>query len=199
MSQPRTLLSIVTLNSTRSRAGLRSGVLSGWTRRALGGVVALRRRSCAYCTGHTTFLVCSRPRSWRSHCWMRSTIIARLALERSRLTKHAFTPPSPPMALPEIISPSCAIGIVDHSRDASVIGSAEMDDSIYLTAEEVVERYRGVVSIGTLRNWRAIRVGPTFVKIGKAILYPVDELNAWERRNMVSCRAGGRLPVIESD
>jgi hypothetical protein len=74
-----------------------------------------------------------------------------------------------------------------------------MDDSIYLTAEEVVERYRGAVSIGTLRNWRAIRVGPTFVKIGKAILYPVDELNAWERRNMVSCRAGGRLPVIESD
>jgi hypothetical protein len=74
-----------------------------------------------------------------------------------------------------------------------------MDDSIYLTAEEVVERYRGAVSIGTLRNWRAIRVGPTFVKIGKAILYPVDELNAWERRNMVSCRASGRLPVIESD
>jgi hypothetical protein len=74
-----------------------------------------------------------------------------------------------------------------------------MEDSKYLTAEEVVERYRGVVSIGTLRNWRAIRAGPTFVKIGKAILYPVDELNAWERRNMVSCRAGGRLPVIESD
>ncbi|WP_407157680.1 helix-turn-helix domain-containing protein [Bradyrhizobium sp. STM 3557] len=73
-----------------------------------------------------------------------------------------------------------------------------MDGSQYLTAEEVVERYRGAVSVGTLRNWRATRVGPTFVKIGKAILYPVDELKAWEKGNMVSCRAAGRLRVIKS-
>jgi hypothetical protein len=45
-----------------------------------------------------------------------------------------------------------------------------MGDRKYLTAEEVAERYRGEVSIGTLRNWRAMRVGPTFVKIGKAVL-----------------------------
>jgi hypothetical protein len=88
---------------------------------------------------------------------------------------------------------------VDHSRDAGVIGSAEMDDCKYLTAEEVAERYRGAVSIGTLRNWRALRAGPNFVKIGKAILYPVSELNAWEKRNMVSCHAAGRPPLIESD
>jgi hypothetical protein len=88
---------------------------------------------------------------------------------------------------------------VDHSLDASVIGSAAMDDSKYLTIEEVVERYRRVVSAGTLRNWRAVRAGPTFVKIGKAILYPVDELNAWEKRNMVSCRATGKLSVTGAD
>jgi hypothetical protein len=46
-----------------------------------------------------------------------------------------------------------------------------MEDRKYLTAEEVAERYRGAVSVGTLRNWRAMRVGPAFVKIGKAILY----------------------------
>jgi Helix-turn-helix domain len=74
-----------------------------------------------------------------------------------------------------------------------------MGDQKYLTAEEVSERYRCEVSVGTLRNWRAMRVGPAFVRIGKAILYPIDELDAWEKRNMVSCRASGRLPVIESD
>jgi hypothetical protein len=69
----------------------------------------------------------------------------------------------------------------------------------YLTAEEVSERYRGAVSVGTLRNWRVSRVGPPFVKIGKAILYPVDELDAWDKRNTVSCRAFGRLTVTPPD
>jgi hypothetical protein len=70
-----------------------------------------------------------------------------------------------------------------------------MDDRKYLTAEEVSERHRGAVSVGTLRNWRALRVGPAFVKIGKAVLYPIGELDAWDKRNMVSCRAPGRQRV----
>jgi len=80
-----------------------------------------------------------------------------------------------------------------------VIRSDSMGDRKYLTAEEVSDRYRGAVSVGTLRNWRAVRIGPAFVKIGKAILYPVDELNAWEKKNMVSCRASRRPPMTESD
>ena len=47
----------------------------------------------------------------------------------------------------------------------------------YLTLEEVITRYRGKVSEGTPRNWRAMRVGPSFIKIGKAVLYPVCELD----------------------
>ena len=50
----------------------------------------------------------------------------------------------------------------------------------FLTPEEVSERYRGEISIGTLRNWRAMRIGPSFVKIGKAVLYPADQLDAWD-------------------
>ena len=83
----------------------------------------------------------------------------------------------------------CATGIVNYSVHSRVIRSAEMDDRKYLMAEEVAQRYRGAVSVGTLRNWRAMHVGPAFVKIGKAVLYPVDELDAWDRRNMVPCRA----------
>jgi hypothetical protein len=74
-----------------------------------------------------------------------------------------------------------------------------MDERKYLTAEEVSERYRGSVSVGTLRNWRAMKVGPTFVKIGKAVLYPIDELEAWDRKNMVTCRASKRLTTGPRD
>jgi hypothetical protein len=58
----------------------------------------------------------------------------------------------------------------------------------FLTADEVSQRYRGEISVGTLRNWRSMRVGPAYVKFGKAILYPIEELEAWDRRNLVPCR-----------
>jgi len=74
-----------------------------------------------------------------------------------------------------------------------------MSEKKYLTAEEVSERYRGEISVGTLRNWRAMRIGPAFVKIGKAVLYPVDELDAWDEKNLVACRASRRLIMVEQD
>lgn len=74
-----------------------------------------------------------------------------------------------------------------------------MEQQKFLTAEEVSGRYRGEVSTGTLRNWRAMRIGPAFVKIGKAVLYPVDELDAWDEKNLVSCRASRRPTVTEQD
>jgi hypothetical protein len=72
-----------------------------------------------------------------------------------------------------------------------------MDERKYLTAEEVSERYRGGISVGTLRNWRAMRIGPTFIKIGKAVLYPIDELEAWDQKNRVTCRAAKR-PITDT-
>lgn len=68
-----------------------------------------------------------------------------------------------------------------------------MSDGKFLTAEEVSERYRGGVSVGTLRNWRAMKIGPSFVKIGKAVLYPIVELEAWDETNKVRCHASRRL------
>jgi hypothetical protein len=70
-----------------------------------------------------------------------------------------------------------------------------MPDNKFLTAEEVSERYRGSISVGTLGNWRAMRIGPTFVKIGKAVLYPISELDAWDQKNIVACRASKRLSM----
>ena len=74
-----------------------------------------------------------------------------------------------------------------------------MDERKFLTAEEVSERYRGGISVGTLRNWRTMRVEPTFIKIGKAVLYPIDELEAWDQKNMVTCRASKRLNTDARD
>lgn len=68
-----------------------------------------------------------------------------------------------------------------------------MEQRKFLTAEEVSARYRGEISVGTLRNWRGMRIGPAFVKIGKGVLYPVDELDAWDDKNLVACRASRRL------
>ncbi|WP_332693783.1 helix-turn-helix transcriptional regulator [Bosea sp. (in: a-proteobacteria)] len=72
-----------------------------------------------------------------------------------------------------------------------------MSTPAYLTLEEVVARYRGQVSEGTLRNWRAMRIGPSFIKIGKAVLYPVSELDRWDKSNLVICRPSRSLPLEE--
>jgi hypothetical protein len=37
-----------------------------------------------------------------------------------------------------------------------------MSEPMFLTLDEVIERYRGQISEGTLRNWRSMRVGPSF-------------------------------------
>lgn len=51
-----------------------------------------------------------------------------------------------------------------------------MSDPIFLTTEEILICYRSQISGGTLRNWRSMRLGPSFVKLGKTILYPLTEL-----------------------
>lgn len=68
-----------------------------------------------------------------------------------------------------------------------------MSEINFLTPEEVSKRYRGSVSVGTLRNWRAMKIGPSFVKIGKAVLYRIDQLEAWDNKNLVQCR----VPKLE--
>ena len=72
-----------------------------------------------------------------------------------------------------------------------------MSEPIFLTLNEVIERYRGQISDGTLRNWRSMRVGPSFLKIGKAVLYPLEELDRWERRNLIVCRPFRSLLMVQ--
>ena len=53
-------------------------------------------------------------------------------------------------------------------------------ESQLLTEAEVVRRYRGALSAGTLRNWRSQGVGPAYLRIGRAILYSREDLERWE-------------------
>jgi hypothetical protein len=72
-------------------------------------------------------------------------------------------------------------------------------DEQFLTPEEVSERYRGRITVGTLRNWRSMRIGPCYVKHGRVILYPVSALDEFDRQNLVRCRASKSNGSVERE
>lgn len=60
-----------------------------------------------------------------------------------------------------------------------------MNSGEFLTPDQVVDRWGNAIGRGTLANWRAKRRGPPFVKIGARVVYPLDQLAAWERENQI--------------
>lgn len=65
-----------------------------------------------------------------------------------------------------------------------------MNNKLFLTPEEVVQRYEGRVNVRTLANWRSAGVSPPFTKVGGRILYPLDDLIEWEKRRTWKTLAG---------
>ncbi len=51
----------------------------------------------------------------------------------------------------------------------------------YLTPQELVDRYRNTISLGTLANWRSSGRGPEFVRLGGRVVYRVEDVLAWEK------------------
>jgi len=51
-----------------------------------------------------------------------------------------------------------------------------------LTAPQVVARWNGAYTVGTLANWRAKKQsrGPAFIKVAKSILYPIEAVELFE-------------------
>lgn len=84
-------------------------------------------------------------------------------------------------------------------RDDPLLRSIECPTPKFLTSEEVSARYRGEISVGTLRNWRAMRIGPAYVKIGKSLLYPVEELEAWDRKAKALGHESRSAPAIGAE
>lgn len=85
-----------------------------------------------------------------------------------------------PSIVPRVASESEAIA----TRLAAAPTTAAEE---FLTEAEIVTRYRGSISAGTLRNWRSRRTGPAFIRIGRRIFYPVALLAEWEQANTVLC------------
>lgn len=61
-------------------------------------------------------------------------------------------------------------------------------DQEYLTTDEMAERYRTSPSV--IRYWRHSGYGPEGVKVGKRVLYPRDQIEAFDRHLREQARAG---------
>jgi len=59
---------------------------------------------------------------------------------------------------------------------------SSISDSDYITADELVERFKNMISKRTLANWRHNGEGPKYVKIGGRILYRLSAVTAWEEK-----------------
>lgn len=56
----------------------------------------------------------------------------------------------------------------------------------FLTPAQVVERWNGAVTTGTLANWRSKGTGPAFQRFGSRVRYTLDAIEAYERANTAS-------------
>jgi predicted DNA-binding transcriptional regulator AlpA len=54
--------------------------------------------------------------------------------------------------------------------------------TVHLTTEEVANRYQ--ISEIMVKRWRTNGGGPRFLKIGRRVVYPLSELEAWEKTQL---------------
>ncbi len=54
----------------------------------------------------------------------------------------------------------------------------------FLTPDQLVKRWQGAVTTGTLANWRSKGVGPTFTKLRGRVLYPLQAVVDFENTGM---------------
>ena len=52
-----------------------------------------------------------------------------------------------------------------------------------LSVDDLISRWRGQVKATTLATWRSRKLGPPYVKVGGRVLYPVRDVEEYERRN----------------
>lgn len=57
-----------------------------------------------------------------------------------------------------------------------------MPDTRHLSTKELAARWQ--MSVGHLANWRSSGGGPRYIKFGRRVLYPLAEVEAYERKNL---------------
>lgn len=60
--------------------------------------------------------------------------------------------------------------------------------STYLTPQELVQRWNGAVTTGTLANWRNQGKGPAYSKFGSRVRYAISSVEAYEAKNIIGAK-----------
>lgn len=55
--------------------------------------------------------------------------------------------------------------------------------SPFLTAQQLAARWH--LTPKTLSNWRNVRKGPNFIKVGKSVLYHLNEVETYEKEKLI--------------
>ncbi|HKY46165.1 MAG TPA: hypothetical protein VJM50_23945 [Pyrinomonadaceae bacterium] len=58
-----------------------------------------------------------------------------------------------------------------------------MSSPAYLTPAQLQARWENAVTTGTLSNWRSQGRGPSFVKFGRSVRYPIQAVIDYEAAN----------------
>lgn len=61
----------------------------------------------------------------------------------------------------------------------------------FLTPQDLVKRWAGAVTVGTLANWRAQGTGPAFTKIGARVRYALEAVVKYEQQNQIGAAGEG--------
>lgn len=58
----------------------------------------------------------------------------------------------------------------------------------FLTPVQLAKRWAGVVTTGTLANWRSKGVGPSFTKLRGRVAYPLAAIREYEAQNFKAAK-----------
>ena len=58
---------------------------------------------------------------------------------------------------------------------------------VHMTPAELAKRL--YIGAGTLAKWRMVGKGPRYISLGKNVLYPLSEVQKWEKSQTVSSTA----------
>lgn len=69
-------------------------------------------------------------------------------------------------------------------RNTSTTFAARISSTGYLTQYEVADLLR--ISVRTLERYRVTGAGPSYVKVGRKVIYRAADIEAWALRNTYS-------------
>lgn len=57
-------------------------------------------------------------------------------------------------------------------------------DNFLISIDGLIARWQGQISRRTLANWRVLGRGPSYIKVGKIVLYALDSVEDFEQRSL---------------